>query len=689
MQLREALITAIVLTSTAEAWSPSNGYAPANVSCPDDINLVRRADGKISPNESDWLQKRNANTEVSLKEFLERATKNFSDTSFMDKLFPSSSSSNSSYQYLPKIGIGCSGGGYRAMLAGAGMLSGFDNRTDGAWDHGLGGILQSATYLAGLSGGNWLVGTLAGNNWTSVQAIVNNFSHDDSIWDIDHSIVSPGGWNILKTGNRWDDISDDVHSKKDAGFNISFTDVWGRALAYNWFPSLKRGGVGLTWDTLRESDVFINAEMPFPMSISDGRYPDTSVVNLNATLFEFNPFELGSWDPTLNSFTDVKYLGSNVDNGKPVDQGKCVGGYDNTGFMMGTSSSLFNQFLLRLNTTSLPKVIKKLLQDMLDDLADKSDDIAIYQPNPFKNVDNRPFSNYSDAIGKSDNLYLVDGGEDNENIPLVPLLQKGRDLDVIFALDNSADTDENYPDGASLVATYERQFGKQGANLSFPYVPDVNTFVNLGLNQKPTFFGCDAKNLTKLDHIPPLIVYIPNSKYSYNSGTSTFKMSYDKNERISMIQNGFEVVSRGNLTIDSDYLGCVACAIIRRKQESLNFTLPSECTKCFSNYCWNGTLNSTTPNNFKEESDYSSAEIDSAASVADASLASTSDSTTASSSSTSASASTTSSKGHKDDAKENSTSSKNAGVANMESFSSMSTIFIAAICAVLASAGLV
>lgn len=83
-----------------------------------------------------------------------------------------------------------------------------------------------------------------------------------------------------------------------------------------------------------------------------------------------------------------------------------------------------------------------------------------------------------------------------------------------------------WPDGSSLVHTYERQFVKQGQGMSFPYVPDTNTFVNLGLNKKPTFFGCDANNLTDLQYIPPLVVYLPNAEYSFNSNQSAFKLSY-------------------------------------------------------------------------------------------------------------------------------------------------------------------
>ncbi|CAB4255554.1 similar to Saccharomyces cerevisiae YOL011W PLB3 Phospholipase B (lysophospholipase) involved in phospholipid metabolism [Maudiozyma barnettii] len=590
MQLKN-LVIAAALAASADAWSPTNSYVPANVSCADDIKLIREASKTLSDNETSWLQKRDPIASEALLAFVQRAMANISSADDLaERIFSNSSTA-------PKIGIAASGGGYRAMLSGAGMIAAMDNRTVGANEHGLGGLLQGSTYLAGLSGGNWMTGTLAWNNWTSVQDILNGFYNDSDtqIWDLDHSVVTPGGINVFKTGSRWDHISDAVQAKQDAGFNISLADVWGRALAYNFFPSLYRGGVGYTWSTLRDTDVFKNGEMPFPISVADGRYPGTTVINLNATVFEFNPFEMGSWDPTLNSFADVKYLGTNVSNGSPVNQGKCIAGFDNTGFVMGTSSTLFNQFLLQLNTTSLPSFIQSLAKHFLNDLSDDYNDIAIYAPNPFRDADTIA-SNYSQSIAESEYLFLVDGGEDLENIPLVPLIQKQRDLDVVFALDNSADTNSSWPDGTSLVSTYQRQFGLQGNGMAFPYVPDENTFVNLGLNTKPTFFGCDASNMTDLDYIPPLIVYIPNSYHSYQGNQSTFKLSYSTDERIGVIQNGFESATRGNLTDDSDYIGCIGCAILRRKQQSLNATLPSECEQCFTNYCWNGTIASASVN---------------------------------------------------------------------------------------------
>ncbi|GMG56555.1 unnamed protein product [Ambrosiozyma monospora] len=284
--------------------------------------------------------------------------------------------------YIPRIGISFSGGGYRAMLTAAGELSGLDNRTEGCSEHGL-PILQAASYIAGLSGGSWFLSTLVFNNWTSVQDIVNQNGQDNAIWDLEHSILTPGGINILKTASYWEDISDDIEAKKKAGFDISLTDPWGRALSHQFFPNSSDYGASMTFTSLRDFPVFTNHEMPFPIVVADGRVPGTTILNSNSTIFEFNAYEMGSWDPSLYAFTDLKYIGTNVTNGFPNEDGKCIAGLDNTGYVFGTSSTLFNQVLLQLNTTDLPSVITDLLDDFLEDLSDDKDDIAEYYPNPF------------------------------------------------------------------------------------------------------------------------------------------------------------------------------------------------------------------------------------------------------------------------------------------------------------------
>lgn len=575
------VVSTTVMAGLAAAWNPSNSYAPSHIQCPSNANFLTSARQGLAENEADWVQERHKVTDPKLVEFLKRMSlKDFDPETFL---------SNSSLN----IGLAFSGGGYRAMLSGAGQLAALDERTINSTNPGhLGGLLQASTYLAGLSGGNWLVNSIALNNFTSVQ----DLQGDKDLWDLSASIFNPGGINIFSTASYYDDLTDDVEDKKHAGFNISLTDIWGRALSQQ-FIGLKDGGPALEFSDIRNFDAFKNHSMPLPVVVSVGRAPGTKVLSTNSTVFEFTPFHLGSWDPTIYHFSDLQFVGSNVSNGVPVNKTACVTGFDNGGFVLGTSSSLFNQFLLRLNSTGVSGVLYKLAHNILENLDEDSNDIAIYSPNPFKGAP------VNTSISKTDYLDLVDGGEDKQNVPLYPLQQQARSVDVIFAFDNSADTAYSWPNGNSIGATYNRQFGQQGNHSIFPSVPDNTTFVNLGLNTRPVFFGCYASNFTTLrkevgasqDDIPPLIVWNSNYPYTYYSNTSTFKMSYKTSELGSMIENGYSVATRGNSTDDAEWGACVGCAIIQRERERRGLQPTDQCRSCFNRYCWNGTLNTTKP----------------------------------------------------------------------------------------------
>ena len=99
-----------------------------------------------------------------------------------------------------------------------------------------------------------------------------------------------------------------------------------------------------------------------PIIVADERSPGELIVALNSTVFEFNPFEMGSFDPTTFGFAPLKYIGSKFDGGNLAPDENCVTGFDNFGFVLGTSASLFNQFFLRLDKNkSLPGVLKKIV----------------------------------------------------------------------------------------------------------------------------------------------------------------------------------------------------------------------------------------------------------------------------------------------------------------------------------------
>ncbi|KAH8817220.1 lysophospholipase catalytic domain-containing protein [Xylogone sp. PMI_703] len=551
-----------------------NGYAPVPVSCPDNPPSVRSA-ASLSNNETAWIRIRSNNTIWPLRNLFQRANITGLDTdAYIDELVKNGSR-------LPIIGIAASGGGYRALMNGAGALSAFDNRTTNSTNQGqLGGLLQASTYLTGLSGGSWLVGSIYVNNFTSVQDIITT----DSLWQFENSIIE--GPTTLSLLDYYNSIIDNVNAKADAGFNTTITDYWGLSLSFQLINPLN-GGPAYTFSSIADDPGFSSGNQPMPIIIADERQPGQLLISANTSIYEFNPWEIGTFSNSTFAFVPLRYVGSNFTGGILPPNASCIAGFDNAGFVMGTSSSLFNQlYLTTANTSEAPGRFKQAISNTLMEIGQENSDIADW-PNPFFG-----YNNNTNPNSQSRSLTLVDGGEDLQNIPLEPLLQDIRNVDIIFAIDSSADT-SNWPNGTAMVATYQRSLGDQDRNrAAFPAIPDQNTFINLGLNKRPTFFGCDARNMTKNG---PLIVYLPNSPYTYNSNVSTFDLSYNNTERNSIIQNGYNVATVGNGTGDPQWLTCVGCAIISRSLNRTETNVPSVCSQCFERYCWNGTVNSTTP----------------------------------------------------------------------------------------------
>ncbi|KAK1757381.1 lysophospholipase [Echria macrotheca] len=563
--------------------SPSGNYAPAVVPCPATKPTIRSAAAGLSQAETDWLKLRRPATVEPMINLIKRAGISGFDAEAYLKVAAANNISA-----LPNIAIAASGGGYRALMNGAGFVAAADSRTAGATGPGgIGGLLQASTYLAGLSGGGWMVGSIMVNNFSTVENL------RDTTWQFSRSIfVGPKerGVSVLNTASYWGDIVGQVSDKRDAGFETSLTDLWGRALSYQLINT-PDGGPSYTFSSIAETDDFRQGKTPFPILVADGRAPGTKIVSLNATVFEFNPFEMGSFDPTVYGFAPTKYLASNFSGGTIPPDGRCVQGLDSASFVMGTSSSLFNIFLLQNISAvdSIPGFVGDALVSLLTDISADDNDIAQYVPNPFLGWGN----NRSSPIYSASELDLVDGGEDLQNIPLTPLIQPARAVDVIFAVDSSADTPQNWPNATAMRATYDRSLSKIANGTLFPPVPDANTFINLGLNQRPTFFGCDPANFSisdKKQTVPPLIVYIPNAPYTAFSNVSTFTPSYSDAQRNDIIRNGFDSATQGNGTLDDKWTVCVACAVLSRSLWRTGTPIPAPCAECFGRYCWNGTV---------------------------------------------------------------------------------------------------
>jgi lysophospholipase len=227
-------------TKLAERAPPdSDGYTPVNVQCPQDRPKIRDAH-RLSETEKNWLQRRRSKTVEPMKNFLSRLNiPGFDAVDYITK------NGQGDFKNLPNIGIAFSGGGYRAMTVGAGVFSAFDSRTPGSTAPGhIGGLLQSTTYISGLSGGAFMIGSLYSNNFTTVNDILEQSARKKSnLWEFQRNIIEgpeDGVWGIGSI-QYLEHIHKQIKEKKEAGWETSLTDYWGRGQAYQYFNDSDAG----------------------------------------------------------------------------------------------------------------------------------------------------------------------------------------------------------------------------------------------------------------------------------------------------------------------------------------------------------------------------------------------------------------------------------------------------------------
>lgn len=534
-----------VPTIPDRALSP---YAPVSAVCPSSA-LVRPATG-LNSQEASYITSRKANADAALKTWLAKTNVAFGAATKM-----------------PTIALTTSGGGLRSLLLGGGVIQGLDARDSNVSTSGL---FDAISYQAGLSGGAWLLSSLSGNNYPTITSL------KESLWKsaFQNSLFLP---NLLLAPVALTEITVDVLAKEAAGFQSTLVDPWGRLLSYQLLKG-NDGGVTTTLSSVASLSNFTSHKAPYPIITALGvkTWLGECAVGLNATAYEFTPYEFGSWDSDVSAFTPTAYLGSSLSGGIPTSASVCVNNYDNLGYILGTSSDLFGGFLCvdypAINgTTNLANGLNAILNTIHE--ATNRDEYGIY-PNPFYNYQSSSSKfNSANNIAAQKELSLVDGGLSYQQNPISPLLQPARAVDVLIVNDNAADGSSNFPNGTDMVNTYVQSVSHNLTRM--PFIPSVDTFIAQGLNKRATFFGCNAT-----DKIT--IVYIPNVNYTTATNTDTLKLQYSTAETDAMVANGVQMITQQG---DSAWGTCLGCAIMSKSGS----TLPSACQACFDKYCYYGT----------------------------------------------------------------------------------------------------
>jgi lysophospholipase len=540
-----------LLCVSALAQNQKEEYSPAKSKCPEAKSSLVRDAGRISDLERTYISQRTKHPKTgALTEWFESLSPKGSD------LF--------SKAEIPLIAFSSSGGGYRSMLISAGVIQAMDNRDSKT---AVSGLYQSVAYHAGLSGGSWLLGSLVGNGFETISTL------SKELWEpgLEKNALSPLSPENLDASPDLARVKQDMLEK--ASLSPVVTDVWGRFLEFQTISQKPGRGLGKgiahLFSDVKHLDAFKSYEMPFPIITALGvENINGSICDApdNATAYEWSPYEFGSWDKGVKAFMSTEFLGTEMVDGQP--SGECEKRLDQMSYIMGTSSAKFNEecggSLLSVIYSALEPLVKPAQKPANDALSKRRNIFSPWQNPFFKRANSPKVSEYKE-------LFLVDGGQANQNNPLWPLIQPQRGINVIIVSDNSADTDDNWPNGTEIRHTYD--LAKSSGLTRMPWVPDANTFIANNLHKRASFFGCRNTNLTT-------IVFLPNTNYtSFESNPASSKFDYTKEETREMIKNGNLVATQGG---DKEWPLCLACGIMHKRHTS---QLPHECKACLEKYC--------------------------------------------------------------------------------------------------------
>ncbi|KAI9273032.1 acyl transferase/acyl hydrolase/lysophospholipase [Phascolomyces articulosus] len=359
---------------------------------------------------------------------------------------------------IPVIGIAASGGGFRAMLGISGYMKAMQDT----------GVLDLVMYAASVSGSCWSLAQyyspLTNARFDSLLDHIKSHTHTH-LANANNLIAilkaSPHNSKLLMQG-----IIERYHQRDG---DLSLVDVWGLLLGgtlltkkilvnKNNIPNGQKeveSGIVAEEDRVKvkpmlvdpnmtklskQTQYFQDGSLPMPIYCvvrvdeeDDGH--DTDLYEW----YEFTPFEMGTEE--IDAWVPVWAFGRKFDQGKNIERLP----EQTLGIMMGVFGSAF--------AASLAHFYKEIRSFMPPRALEKADEIIVQFkdsmsgfypispadfPNPFYRLAIDHHDKETNILVNSPKLALADAGLDN-NIPFYPLLRQGRDTDIIFAIDMSAD----------------------------------------------------------------------------------------------------------------------------------------------------------------------------------------------------------------------------------------------------------
>uniref|UniRef100_A0A8C9DB22 Phospholipase A2 n=1 Tax=Panthera leo TaxID=9689 RepID=A0A8C9DB22_PANLE len=392
---------------------------------------------------------------------------------------------------VPVVAILGSGGGFRAMVGFSGVMKALYES----------GILDCATYVAGLSGSTWYMSTL--------------YSHPDfpekGPEEINEELMKNVSHNplLLLTPQKVKRYIESLWKKKSSGQPVTFTDIFGMLIG----ETLIHNRMNTTLSSLKEK--VNSAQCPLPLFTCLHVKPDVSEL-MFADWVEFSPYEIGM--AKYGTFMAPDLFGSKFFMGTVVKK------YEENPlhFLMGVWGSafsiLFNRVLGVSGSQNKGSTMEEELENITaehivsNDSSDSDDesqepkgtenddakreyqndnqaswvhrmlmalesldedelDTAVADPDEFEQI-------YEPLDVKSKKIHVVDSGL-TFNLPYPLILRPQRGVDLIISFDFSArPSDSSPPFKELLLAEKWARMNK----LPFPKI-DPNVFDREGLKE--------------------------------------------------------------------------------------------------------------------------------------------------------------------------------------------------------------
>ncbi|KAF7724212.1 hypothetical protein EC973_001231 [Apophysomyces ossiformis] len=349
---------------------------------------------------------------------------------------------------IPMVGIASSGGGYRAMIGSSGYLKAMKET----------GVLDCVTYLAGKKKRMMMVQSPNLLTQLSFDVLSDHFK--------DHVHT-----HIANVSNFLTILTASSHNTKillqgviqryfQQNGSLNLVDIFGvllgGALLTSSESSMRKEGSS-TKETAVKPRLLESSELKLSNQrnyIEDGSQPmpiycvvqheiedrdDNGIEKKDVyRWFEFTPYDMGSEE--IEAWIPIWAFGREFEGGKNAERLP----EQSIGILMGMFGSAFaaslahfyqeiRAFLPAAALTKMDETLMKYRQSMstIHPISP-----ACY-PNPFYKMSHQEDSRLG-KLTESKDLCLMDAGMDN-NIPFYPLLRHGRDVDVIIAIDLSAD----------------------------------------------------------------------------------------------------------------------------------------------------------------------------------------------------------------------------------------------------------